>query len=82
MCLVAALNEQVIDLPCPRFLGLKAFLLDVIVNPIELTDEGIKLLLLLPEGGLSGEDARLTLALVLFFVVRGLLVSPTIVILW
>jgi hypothetical protein len=54
----------------------------VIVNPIQLLDRGVELLLLFLEGGLADEDARLTLALVLFFLVRGLLVSPTIIVSW
>lgn len=69
MCLVAALSELVTHFPCSGFLGFETFPLDVVVNPIELLDEGVELLLLLPKGCLMGEDARLTLALVLFFLV-------------
>jgi hypothetical protein len=36
-------------------------------------DESVELLLLLPKGGLIGENARLALVLVLYFLVRGLL---------
>lgn len=59
--LVATLGDPITYLPRLKFLGFKAFLLDVAVNPIELLDEGIELLLLLPERGLTGEDACLTL---------------------
>jgi hypothetical protein len=79
---IIALGELVIDLPCPSLLGLKALPLDVVVNPIELIDKGVKLVQMLTEGGLTGEEARLALALVLFFLVRGLLVHSTIVVLW
>lgn len=58
---VATLGDPVTYLPRLKFLGFKAFLLDVVVNPIELLDEGIELLLLLPKRGLTGEDACLTL---------------------
>lgn len=77
-----ALCELVTDLPRPRFLGLKAIPLDVALNPIEFTYEGVELLVVLMEGGITGKDARLALALVLFFLVRGLLVPSPIVILW
>lgn len=70
---VAALGELVMDLPCPRLFGLKALPLDVAVNLVEFTDECVELLLL-PEGGYTGEDVSLVLALILFFLVRGLLV--------
>lgn len=44
---------------------------DVHVNPLEFTDEGIELLLLLSEGGLTSEDARLTLTMIFLFLVGG-----------
>ena len=62
-------------------LGLKALLLDVVVNSIELTDKSTKLLLLLPKGGLAGKDMRLVLALI-FFLLVGDLVVPVNVISW
>jgi hypothetical protein len=68
---VAAFNDLITYLPCSGFLGFEASPLDVAVDPVELLDESVELLLLLPEGGLLGEDARLTLALVLFFLVGG-----------
>lgn len=44
---------------------------DVHVNPLEFTDEGIELLLLLLEGGLTSKDARLALTLIFLFLVGG-----------
>ena len=76
MCLVAALGVLVVDLPFPRSFGLKALLLDVTINLIELMDESVELLLLLPEGSLVGVEAHLepALALIFFLLVTGLLV--------
>lgn len=62
------------DLPHPRSFSLKVLLLDVTVNLIEFIDGSIKLLLLLLEGGLAGEDVGLALALIFFLLVRGLLI--------
>lgn len=73
MCPVVALDELVAHFSHLWSLGFKASSLDVIVNPIELLDESVELLLLLPKGGLIGENARLALVLVLYFLVRGLL---------
>jgi hypothetical protein len=50
---------------------LEAFLLDVVVNSIELTKESFELLLLLSEGILASEDARLALALILLLLEGG-----------
>jgi hypothetical protein len=77
----SALNKLVINFLCSGPFDLKAFLLDVVVNSIELTDKSIKLLLLLPKGGLAGKDMRLVLALI-FFLLVGDLVVPVNVISW
>lgn len=53
LCPVATFSELVTHLPHPWFLGFVASLLDVAVNPIELLDENIELLLL-STGGLAG----------------------------
>lgn len=53
---------------------LKAVLLYVVTDSIESTYECIELLLLLSESLLAGEDSRLTLALVLIFLVGGIFV--------
>lgn len=77
----SALNKLVINFLYSGPFDLKAFLLDVVVNSIELTDKSIKLLLLLPKGGLAGKDMRLVLALI-FFLLVGDLVVPVNVISW
>jgi hypothetical protein len=56
---LAALGKLLIKRFCLRLFGLEAFMLDVIINSIELTDESVELLLLLLEGILVSEDARL-----------------------
>jgi hypothetical protein len=60
---VTALSELVAYFSHPRSFGFEASPHDVTVNSIELLDKSIELLLL--QGGLTGEDAHLTLALVL-----------------
>lgn len=55
MCLISALGELVLNFFRLWSFGFKALLLDVAINPIELTNKSIKLLLLLPEGGLAGD---------------------------
>lgn len=51
-----------------------ALSLNVIIDLVKFSDEGIVFLLLLREVSLVGEDVRPTLALVFFFLVRGFLV--------
>lgn len=57
-------------------------MLNVVINSIEPLDECVELLLLLTEGSLTGEYACLTLALVFFFLIVSLQVSPSIVGSW
>jgi hypothetical protein len=45
LSLVTSLGEQVIDLSCLRPFGLEVVSLDVVVDSIEPTHEGIKLFL-------------------------------------
>lgn len=71
---VAALDEMIVDLSCPRSFDLMALSLNVIIDLVKFSDEGIVFLLLLREVSLVGEDVRPTLALVFFFLVRGFLV--------
>lgn len=78
MCAVTALSELVTYLPRPRLFGLDAPPLDITADVVEFLHEGIKLLLLLAEGGLASKDARL--ALELFFLIGSLLVLSVIVI--
>lgn len=78
----SALNKLVINFLCSGPFDLKAFLLDVVVNSIELTDKSIKLLLLFSKGGLTGKDVRLTLGLIFFLLVGGLVVPLAIVVSW
>lgn len=54
---IAAFSDLVADLPRPTLFGFEASLL-------LLLHECLELLLLLPEGGFTGEDARLKLVLV------------------
>lgn len=72
---VIALGKMVVNLLRPRSFGLEAFLLNVVVNTIELTDKSVKLFLLLSEGGLVGKNVHLTLALIFFLLDGGLIVS-------
>jgi hypothetical protein len=67
---IAALRDLVVDLFCLRLFSLEASLLDVSVNSVEPLDERVKLVLLLTEGGFTGEDTCLTLALV-FLLLEG-----------
>lgn len=78
MCVVAALGELVAYLSRPGPFGLEVPSLDITIDAVEFLHEGVELFLLLAEGGLTSEDARL--ALVLLFWVGGHLVSPAIVI--
>ena len=70
---IIALGELVVNFLRLGPFGLKALLFDVVVNPIELTDKSIKPLLLFSKGGLAGKDVRLTLGLIFFLLVGGLL---------
>lgn len=74
---IAALSDLIANLPRPGPFSFEASLLNVVINPIEPLNECVELLLLLSEGSLAGEDARL--ALVFFFLVGPLQVSPSIV---
>jgi hypothetical protein len=67
---------MIVDLSCPRSFDLMALSLNVVIDLVKFSDEGIMFLLLLREVSLVGEDARPTLALVFFFLVRGFLVPP------
>jgi hypothetical protein len=42
---IAPLTELIVDLPCLRPFSLKAPTLDVAINSIEFSNEGVKLLL-------------------------------------
>jgi hypothetical protein len=42
---IAPLNELIVDLPCLRPFSLKAPTLNVAINSIEFSNEGVKLLL-------------------------------------
>jgi hypothetical protein len=64
---VVALSDLIKNLPRSRPFIFKASLLNVVVNPVEPLNKCIKVLLLLLEGSLVSENARLALALVLFF---------------
>jgi hypothetical protein len=79
---VAPFGKLIINLQRPRPFGLKALPLDVAVNSIELSNEGIKLLLLLPEASFMGKDPRLVLTLVLLFLVGSIFVSLAIFVVW
>jgi hypothetical protein len=79
---VTALDEMIVDLSCPRSFDLMALSLNVVIDLVKFSDEGIMFLLLLREVSLVGEDVRPTLALVFFFLVRGFLVPPDIFISW
>lgn len=81
MRLVAALGKLVVNLFNLGSFGLEAFLLDVVVNSIELTDENVELLLLLSKGVLASEDAPLALSLILFLD-GGLIVPPAVLVSW
>lgn len=81
MFVVAAFSELVTHLPCSGPLGLKAPPLNIVVDSVELLHKGVELLLLLTKGGLTHQDARLVLALVLFFLI-GVLLVPSAVVVW
>jgi hypothetical protein len=76
LCTIAAFSDPIPNLPRLRPFSFEASLINVVVNLIEPLDECVELLLLLSEDNLVGEDARLTLPLVFFFLVGGLQVSP------
>jgi hypothetical protein len=59
LCPVTALGKLIINLLCPRSFGPEAFMLNVAINSIELTNMGVKLSLLLPKSSLAGKDACL-----------------------
>jgi hypothetical protein len=61
---IAAFSDLVADLPRPALFGFEASLLYVAINLIKPLNECVELLLLLPEGGSTGEDAHLKLVLV------------------
>lgn len=71
---IAPLSELIVDLSCPRPFSLKARTLDVAINSIEFSNEGVKLLLKLSEASLMGENLCMALALVLLLV--GVSSSP------
>lgn len=71
---VVAFSELVAYLSCLGPLSLQAPPLDVLIDAVELLQEGVELFLLLAEGGLAGEDACLALALVHLLLVAGLLI--------
>jgi hypothetical protein len=79
--IVAPLGELIIDFPRPRPFSLNALMLDVAINSIKFSNEGIKLLLLLSKASFAGEDPRLALVLVLLLLVGGSS-SPTLLFLW
>ena len=79
---VTALRKLVVNLLRLGPFGLKSFRLNVAINSIELTDKSVNLFLLLPEGGLIGEDARLGLALIFLLLDGGLIIPPAIVVSW
>jgi hypothetical protein len=72
---VAAFSELVTHLPWSGPFGLKTPPLNIIVDSVEILHEGVELLLLLTKGGLTHQDARLVLALVLFLI--GVLLVPS-----
>jgi hypothetical protein len=80
MCTVGTLSVMVAYLPCPGLFGLDVSLLDITIDAVEFSYKGVELFLLLAEGGLTSEDARLALALVLLFLIGDLLVPLVIVI--
>jgi hypothetical protein len=59
LCPITALGKLIVNLLHPRSFGLEAFLLDVAINSIELTDMDVKLSLLLPKSSLGSKDACL-----------------------
>jgi hypothetical protein len=71
---VTTLGKLVVNLLRLGPFGLKSFRLDVAINSIELIDKSVNLFLLLPEGGLIGEDARLGLALIFLLLDGGLII--------
>ena len=77
---IAVLSEQVVYLPQLGSLSLEMPPLDILVGAIDLLYEGVKLFLLLAQGGFTSEDACLALALVLLLLVWGLPVLPAIVV--
>jgi hypothetical protein len=77
MCVVVAFSELVTHLLRSGPFSFKAPPLDIIVDAVEFLHEGVELLLLLTEQGLSRQDALMALSLVLLLI-GGLLVSPTI----
>jgi hypothetical protein len=80
LCAIAGLSELVTYIPWSGPLDLGAPPFHITVDAVEFLHKGIKLLLLLMEGGLTSKDERLALALVLFFLIGVLLVPSAIVI--
>lgn len=56
---VGPVGELIIDFPHPRSFGLKALSLDVSINSVELSNEGIKLLERADRGSLHGRGSTL-----------------------
>jgi hypothetical protein len=80
LCAIAGLSELVTYIPWSGPHDLGAPPLHITVDAVEFLHKGIKLLLLLMEGGLTSKDECLALALVLFFLIGVLLVPSAIVI--
>lgn len=78
LCAIVGLSELVTYVPWSGPLDLGAPPLHITVDIVEFLHKGIKLLLLLMDGGLTSKDERL--ALVLFFLIGVLLIPSAIVI--
>jgi hypothetical protein len=79
---IAAFSDLVAGLPRSGLFGFEAYLLNVVVNPVVPLDECVELLQLLLEGGFTGEDACMTLALVFLLLDGGSQVPRFVVASW
>jgi hypothetical protein len=57
LCAIVAFSDLITNLPRSGPFSFDVSLLNVVINPVELLDECVKLLLWLSEGSLVGEDA-------------------------
>jgi hypothetical protein len=80
LCAIAALNKLITYFPGSWPFGFEVPPLNIAEDAVEFLHEGIEFFLKLMEGGLASKDAGLTLVLVLFFLIGGLLVPSTIVV--
>jgi hypothetical protein len=79
---IAAFSDLVASIPRSGLFGFEASLLNIVVNLVVPLDDCVELLLLLLEGGSTGEDARMTLALVFLLLDGGSQVPRFVVASW